>query len=328
NKEISLLKKEDSAVRKKQAELKSRIEEAQSRNMESRRRFASLQSAYDQWRSILAQETVSYALEREMEFPYHGRSEIIAQLLMQSAVKGKYSLLAGIKGKSVSTYRTAEQWSKTGLTLKAKTGLLEEQRSARKAAWSAKQAALNRTKQKSLQILKEVEYLKNSALGLTRLVQRLGTKSPYRITERVSEIPIPRNSLQWPVQGRVISSFGKEEVPALKTWLVREGIRIKTAGRAQVRSILDGKVIYAGPFRSYGKVVIMDHKEGFFTVFGLLGKISVKKDEWLEAGSVIGISGPDTQTLDSRSSGGSALYFEIRSGADAVNPINWLMKKH
>jgi len=123
----------------------------------------------------------------------------------------------------------------------------------------------------------------------------------------------------------VISRYGREEVPLLKTWIVREGIRIRTEGRVPVVPVMEGKVIYAGPFRTYGNVVIVDHEKGFFTIYGLLSRIDVAKGQAVGAAAQLGLAGEDTQAVSSgRRSAGSAVYFEIRKGDRALDPVKWL----
>lgn len=328
NRAISALKSEDVSDRRKQSALRKQLSEAQEKKLDSEQKYKALQSAYGQWVFVLADETAEYVWRQETEFPYYGKEEIFSSMFAESALRRKYALLARLKGEGRQIRQSAEKWDSASRQLKSKTGLIETRLSTRRSAWNEKLSALNETRQKYQQILKEVEELKNSATGLNRLVQKLESKSPYRSREKAREIPIPRHSLPWPAAGRVISGFGREEVRALKTWLVREGIRIETARSGEVRSVLGGKVIYSGLFRSYGKVVILDHKEGFFTVYGLLDDITVKKGEWVNALSMLGLAGVDTQEIaGKRSSDSGAVYFEIRSGADAVDPVPWLVKR-
>jgi septal ring factor EnvC (AmiA/AmiB activator) len=131
--------------------------------------------------------------------------------------------------------------------------------------------------------------------------------------------------MAWPAQGKVISKFGREDVPGLKTWIVREGIRIATEPDAPVSAALAGKVIYAGPFRTYGNVVIIDHDKGFFTIYGLLSRIDAVKGQEVAPSDQLGLAGEDTQAVGSgRKSSGSAVYFEIRKGDRAIDPVKWL----
>jgi len=82
-------------------------------------------------------------------------------------------------------------------------------------------------------------------------------------------------------------------------------------------------VIYAGPFRSYGNVVILDHGGGFFTIYGFLSDIKAEGGQQLNAGQVLGATGRDTQG-SAMGSGADALYFEVRVGTTAQDPMQWL----
>ena len=175
--------------------------------------------------------------------------------------------------------------------------------------------------------LKEVEQLKSDAKSLLWLIKKLEKRSPYkkRMPANKKQLSIAKHSLPWPVQGKVISKFGRENIPFLKTWIVREGIRIESKLNKAVLPAMGGKVLYAGHFRSYGNVVIIDHEIGFFTVYGLLKSISVKKDEVVDTGTVIGKTGVDTQAISrSKKSSSGVVYFEIRSGTNALDPLIWL----
>ncbi len=328
---VDSLQAKDSQDRKKQDKLKMQMREAQENRIDSEEKYKALNSAYEQWVSILADETQAYIWNKELEFPYYSSDELFAMFFIKAELGRKYYLLDKIKGESRDVSKSVQQWKETGRALKSKTTQIETQRSVRKTAWNEKLLALNETRQKYRQILKEVDELKNSALGLSRMVKKLESQSAYRSADSRKEMLLPRNSLPWPAEGRIVSGFGREEVPELKTWLVREGIRIETAKSSPVRCVLGGKVIFSGPFKSYGNVVIIDHKEGFFTVYGLLDAIAVKKGEWIEALSPIGTAGMDTQEVSGRKPDrrvqGSTLYFEIRTGADAVDPMLWLVKK-
>ena len=124
------------------------------------------------------------------------------------------------------------------------------------------------------------------------------------------------------MEGKVISKFGKEYRADLNTWIFRDGIKIAAKSGEPVRSAEAGSVIYAGPFRSYGNVVIVDHNKGFFTIYGFIKEISVSVGDKLPQQGVLGTAGRDTQS--SSGTGQSAVYFEIRQGTTAVDPLEWL----
>ena len=77
-------------------------------------------------------------------------------------------------------------------------------------------------------------------------------------------------------------------------------------------------VRFAGWFRGYGKIVIVDHGDTFFTVFGHLGEIGVAVGDPVRRGDRLGSAG-DTGSL-----AGPRLYFEIRRGGQALDPAPWL----
>ena len=83
---------------------------------------------------------------------------------------------------------------------------------------------------------------------------------------------------------------------------------------APVKAVAAGKVIFAGPFRSYGRVIIVDHGAGFFSVYGGLGEMEKDKGDAARKGETLARAG-------------GRLYLELRRGADALDPLAWLEKR-
>ena len=326
NSEISSLEKEDKLNVSRQKELESQLSRTRAKSSESKEKYDSLARAYKDLQSDLYGETVLYSLDKYFYYPYYGRSDISRGLLLKSAILEKHNLINRIKGETVKVKGDIQDLSRQNLELKAKKELVEKQRSAHKNIVKGKMSELERTREKQAVLSREVENLQNAALGLTKLVRKLEKQAPYRPTAgKPGDLPVPKHSLPWPVQGKVISRYGRESVPLLKTWIVREGIRISAPRSAPVFPVMAGKVIYAGPFRTYGNVVIVDHEQGFFTIYGLLENISVSKNDAVTTASPLGSAGTDTQSV----SGGadkdvSAVYFEIRIGSEAIDPQQWL----
>ncbi|MBU2573105.1 MAG: peptidoglycan DD-metalloendopeptidase family protein [Elusimicrobia bacterium] len=325
NKEIAGLKKQEKRNVTRRKELEARLTRSKAKSAESRQKSDSLSKAYKDIQNNIYGETVVYSLAKHFCYPYYGLKDLSKSLLLKSAIFKKHSLINKIKGETARVKGDIQVLTRQNVELKAKKKLLDTQRSARRKLVKRKRTELEKTKEKQARLSREVENLQNAALGLTKLVKKLEKKSPYKLAARSKELPIGRHSLPWPAQGKVISRYGREEVPLLKTWIVREGIRIRTEGPAPVFPVLKGKVIYAGPFRTYGKVVIVDHERGFFTIYGLLRDISVAKNDRVTTGSTLGRSGSDTQAVSgAKVSDYSAVYFEIRLGAEAVDPLIWL----
>jgi septal ring factor EnvC (AmiA/AmiB activator) len=95
-------------------------------------------------------------------------------------------------------------------------------------------------------------------------------------------------------------------------------VDLAAAEGTPVRAVADGSVRFAGWFRGYGKIVILDHGEAYFTVSGHLADTAVALGERVAAGDPVGSVG-ETGSLS-----GPRLYFEIRRGGEPLDPAEWL----
>ena len=102
------------------------------------------------------------------------------------------------------------------------------------------------------------------------------------------------------------------------TETLRKGVEFEAAAGETVRAVAPGAVRFAGWFRGYGKLVIMDHGDDYFTVVSHLEESFVRVGDTLSEGDTIGSVG-DTGSLT-----GPSLYFEIRSGSEPQDPGDWL----
>jgi len=126
-----------------------------------------------------------------------------------------------------------------------------------------------------------------------------------------------QGELDWPARGRVLTRFGQERHPRYGTAIIRNGIGIQTAGSVPVRAVHDGRVAFADTFEGFGRLVIVDHGQQAFSLYGYLDRIEVPRGGRVGAGTVIGRAG--------RSPAGTPmLYFELRVDARPVDPLQWL----
>lgn len=130
-----------------------------------------------------------------------------------------------------------------------------------------------------------------------------------------------RGHLDWPTQGRVISRFGRQKHPRFDTYVYRKGIEIQSSQGSPIRSVYGGSVVYADWFRGYGLLVIIDHGKNYFTLYAHAAKLLVSPGDTVTRHQIIGEIGDTGLTSDNN------LYFEIRHGADPVNPISWLKRR-
>jgi septal ring factor EnvC (AmiA/AmiB activator) len=127
-----------------------------------------------------------------------------------------------------------------------------------------------------------------------------------------------RGRLPRPVDGKVEVPFGKVVNPRFKTVTVQNGVELGAPGGAPVRAVAPGRVVYAGWFRGYGNLVIVDHGEGYHTLAAHLASMSTAMGEEVGAGALLGTVG------DTGSMRGPSLYFEVRERGRPVDPGAWL----
>jgi len=126
-----------------------------------------------------------------------------------------------------------------------------------------------------------------------------------------------RGKLYWPALGKVNPLFGKKREHARVKW---NGVIIKARQGNNVRAISHGRVAYADWLRGYGLLVIIDHGDGYMSLYGYNESIQKETGDWVEAGDIIGSVG---------NTGGQAkagLYFEIRYKGKPTNPKRWCRK--
>jgi septal ring factor EnvC (AmiA/AmiB activator) len=122
-----------------------------------------------------------------------------------------------------------------------------------------------------------------------------------------------QGKLAWPVAGRLIARFGETRVGGVK-W---DGVVIATERGAQVRSVSQGRVVYADWLPGLGLLTIVDHGEGYLSLYGHNDRLFKAAGERVAAGEPIAAAGD---------SGGRArpeLYFEIRKSGRPVDPRPW-----
>jgi septal ring factor EnvC (AmiA/AmiB activator) len=129
-----------------------------------------------------------------------------------------------------------------------------------------------------------------------------------------------QGALPWPARGKVISRFGRESSSRFGTTVARNGIELGLLEGQPVRAVHDGTVAYADRFTGYGELVIIEHGDKTYSLYGYLGAVSVAKGDRVDAQAPIGTSGTDP-------GGNPALYFELRVDGKPVDPLQWLVRE-
>ena len=164
---------------------------------------------------------------------------------------------------------------------------------------------------------KEVERLAAQEKDLSRLITELTSiLSDYPIS---SEQPFSelRGRLTWPVAGTLLHDFGQPRAGGIK-W---NGVVLAAPRGREVRAIYHGRVAFADWLAGMGLLVIVDHGDGYMTLYGYNETILKDTGDWVAPGDVIATVG------DSGGQAQASLYFELRSGTRPENPRRWVTRQ-
>lgn len=168
-----------------------------------------------------------------------------------------------------------------------------------------------------------VEDLQKSAEHVDKLLKELDKRfqlAQSRMRQPPGRLP-SLGSLLWPVEGKVVSYFGRQKHPTFDTFVNKKGIEIQAKEGSPIHSVSSGKVVYADWLKGYGLVVIVDHTNGFYSLYAHASKILVAEGNSVTNGQVIGETGETGVTEE------GALYFELRKGTTPIDPLKWLAKR-
>jgi septal ring factor EnvC (AmiA/AmiB activator) len=158
-----------------------------------------------------------------------------------------------------------------------------------------------------------LERLKSQQGGLEKLLRELRRaieKFPIDNNDAFAHL---RGKLAWPVGGKLVARFGEPRAGGVK-W---DGVLVATERGAPVRAVYGGRVIYADWLPGLGLLTIVDHGEGYMSLYGHNERLYKAVGERVSAGDTVGSAG------DSGGSNRPELYFEIRKGGKAVDPRPW-----
>lgn len=218
-----------------------------------------------------------------------------AQMKVLAETKSKYQ--AQISKQSAETKKNIAKLASQAQDLRDLLGKLEKERAEkrRKLAEEAKQKILATSKSEQ-----------QETTGLIKL-------DPEIIKEIGANFVKAKGSLPRPVRGTVVTRYGEETVKGVSS----KGITIQTRDMAQVIAPFDGSVLFAGPFRGYGNLIIIEHGKGYTSLLAGLDSIDCEEGQMLLAGEPIGVM-PSGEK--------ARLYVELRKDNRPLNPESWFKK--
>ncbi len=219
---------------------------------------------------------------------------------------------------SVNTVQTkilqAEQDAKQAkLNLLSEKQLLEKAQNQRKATISSLNNNVSSEKEK-------LANLESNEKQLKSLIEKLRTVlADIPVIDKGRGFSKSQGKLYWPVVGKPSNKFGQKRNSARKNtnW---HGIFIPSTEGNNVRSIYHGRVAFAEWMRGLGLLIIVDHGDGYMSLYGHNQSLFKQVGEWVDAGeklAAVGNSGGNNK---------SGLYFEIRKQGSPINPAKWCAK--
>ena len=169
----------------------------------------------------------------------------------------------------------------------------------------------------------EAERKKRAAEEARRKAEekkRLAQQNRYEETPESGEVSLPKGSfkkakgsLPYPVHGKIVEEFNDITSAGLHA----KGLSIETKGGSVVINPYHGNVLFSGPFKSYGQLLIVDNGDDYLTLLAGMENINVSEGQNVLAGEPVG----------RLKSGKGRLYMEIRHKGQAINPKPWFQKK-
>src|SRR5262245_59647980 len=211
----------------------------------------------------------------------------------------------------------------------ARVGMLAYKRTTEKhldeirAVKKEKKVYLTKLTQEKESYERALQELERSAARIDSLLRELEQRRRAAAAKPPSG-SLPKGvkgGLPWPAEGSVLTYFGRQKHPTFNTYVQRKGIEIRTLEGSAIHAVMPGTVVYADWLKGYGLVIILDHANGFFSLYAHASKILAAVGAQVGAGQAIG------ETGDTGMTGENTLYFELRQGAEPLDPLHWLARR-
>lgn len=177
---------------------------------------------------------------------------------------------------------------------------------------------------------REISSLQRDETRLSRLVEELakviaprgGGQQSARRNDRLPEagreaglFATLRGKLRLPARGELINRFGSPRSESGVSW---KGLFIRSASGQEVRAVAGGQVVYAEWMRGFGNLLILDHGQGYLTIYGNNEALLKQVGDAVKTGDTVATVGNSGGNTD------SGLYFEMRHQGKAFDPLRWV----
>jgi len=221
----------------------------------------------------------------------------------------KQNLKTDLKSKNQNLVEKQKQ-EKIYLSRKKERSALLKKVRWDQASYSRQLQTKQREKENLIQMIIELERKRQLSLR--------DKKTPEIIDFKFEDFSKAKGKLPWPVQGKVVTRYGKQRDKQSKTYIKNTDIEIKSALGSSVHCVFKGIVRVITYLPSYGNTVIVDHGKGYYSVYSHLDEIYVQKEDGIKTNQIIATVG------DSGSLAGAKLQFGIYGKQKTYNPEKWL----
>ncbi len=270
---------------------------------------------------------------RQFYFATHQSKSTVDNLLnSEIELKRQIKYLAALSGFESGNVEQAEQFLEesvdnledlTGQTKKVK-GLKQKKETSTSLERSKKvkqEKTLNKLRRLEMDETERIMMLKQAAEEMENIIVRLerAREQAKEAERRAGRIESPsvfatlKGQILSPMRGKVIESYGNQVDRITKLKSFSPGIKISGKPFRKIIAVSSGVVAYVGSLRGYGKFVIINHDNQYYTTCAGLGKITVSEGQYLLSGDKIGDVGED-----------GILKFELRKGREPLDPIKWI----
>ncbi len=169
---------------------------------------------------------------------------------------------------------------------------------------ATRQGFLQRTEQQKADVAQHLAALAAQAHDLRQLMEKVAPRQ-----SSAKNIPHSTGNLKWPVSGALRHHFGDKDADGV----ISQGLTFTAPSGAPIVAPQAGRVVFAGTFRGYGEIMILQHGNGYHSFLAGFGRIDAEVGQDVAAGEPLGV-------LPVKSGGKPELYFEWRQGDEPVNP--------
>ena len=214
------------------------------------------------------------------------------------------------KLKSIRTQKNIRNQMVQDTQIKLKKGVI-----ALKLKQKEKSSLIAQIKSRTAKNSSQLKRLKLDRKRLQQLIKDLGLANYELLEGENVAFKQLKGHLPFPVKGRKIRNFGEKRQGG-ELW---QGVLL--SAQSPVTSVANGRIIYADWLRGYGMLIIIDHGQGYMSLYGQNEALYRVVGDWVQTGDKIAKAGFDPEIKD------QVCYFEIRKKATAINPSKWLVSK-